>query len=228
MQAIGKRVAIRMIEVPTLSGPTSGANWCDELSEWYKQTQRWTIGAGEVFHYYLVKQLGGKFTFSAGLGYGFWLTYYYAYVLCAGGMVNIVHFITDTILSVAPDGTNFDECMADTWMGNHGAGFGWFKPSYFLLSTLVFNLVFFFGTAFALDCRIVCVLGVTESINPVRRIFHFIMAQFTLWAYCIVEYWSIFLLSIYGKEVCGHAPSKKDNLVKDVGNAATSTDSGEP
>jgi len=210
MQSIGKLVRIRMIEVPTLSGPTSGSSFWDELGEWYKQTKRWTIGAGEVFHYFMVKWLKGKFSLASGLGYGFWLTYYYAYVLCAAGMITLVHFITEIVLSSIPQGVNFNMCMEDTWVGFYGQ----LSPAYLWWSLQAYIWVIFFGTAMVLDCRIVRLLKLEEQINCFRRVLHFIAMPLVLWLYCLVEYWSIFLLTIYGKAVCGHAPSKKDALIK--------------
>lgn len=40
---------------PTLSGPTSGTSYINELAEWARQIRRWTIGSAEVFHYTLIK-----------------------------------------------------------------------------------------------------------------------------------------------------------------------------
>lgn len=46
--AIRKRCTIRCIPVATMSGPTSGNSYCNELYEWARQIRRWTIGAAEV------------------------------------------------------------------------------------------------------------------------------------------------------------------------------------
>merc|ERR1712054_639526 len=150
----------------------------------------------------MVKWLKGKFSLASGLGYGSWLTYYYAYVLCAAGMITLVHFITEIVLGSIPQGVNFNMCMEDTW----GGFYGQLSPAYMW--------VIFFGTAMVLDCRIVRLLKLEEQINCFRRVLHFIAMPLVLWLYCLVEYWSIFLLTIYGKAVCGHAPSKKDALIK--------------
>jgi len=212
MQSIGKLVRIKMIEVPTLSGPTSGATCYEEACEWYTQVRRWTIGAGEVFHYFAVKFLGRKFTLCSGFAYGFWLTYYYAYMLCMSGMVEIMDIITRITMAIArtaaPESgwTNeYDMCMRDHWTS---------KLDY--VGNAAFPVVLtgflFFGVAFVLDCRIVRLLGLTENIGPLRRLFHLVMAKPVLWAYCITEYIAIAQLTIHGKAVCGHAPSQKDNL----------------
>jgi len=57
MQAIGKHVSIRQIDVPALSGPTCGETLGEEFAEWVKQAKRWTIGSAEVLHYFVVKWL---------------------------------------------------------------------------------------------------------------------------------------------------------------------------
>jgi hypothetical protein len=214
MQSIGKLVRIKMIEVPTLSGPTSGATCYEEAFEWYTQVRRWTIGAGEVFHYFVVKFLGGKFTLCSGLAYGFGLTYYYAYMLCMSGMIEMMEIIIRITMAIvqaaAPESgwvNEYDMCMRDHWTS---------KLDYVgnPVIPLVFTLVVFFGVAFVLDFRIVRLLGLTENISPLRRLFHLVMAKPVLWAYCITEYIAIAQLTIYGKVVCGHAPSQKDNLQK--------------
>lgn len=55
MRATGSRIRIRTIDIPTLSGPTSGVTMMDEFKEFVVQGERWTIGACEVFHYFFVK-----------------------------------------------------------------------------------------------------------------------------------------------------------------------------
>ena len=97
MNATGKRVCIERIDVPTPSGPTSGATFGDELHEWYVQAKRFTIGAGEVFHYFFVKFIGRKFPFASGAGYSTWLTYYYACVLGTSGVVGLSHLVVQAI-----------------------------------------------------------------------------------------------------------------------------------
>jgi hypothetical protein len=43
------------VPVPLISGPTSGRVFEEEIEEWARQARRWTIGASEVFHYFVVK-----------------------------------------------------------------------------------------------------------------------------------------------------------------------------
>lgn len=67
MQALQKRVEILMIPMPVISGPTSGTSQWEEFSEWFRQSERWTIGACEVFHYFVVKRR--RYNCSAALSY---------------------------------------------------------------------------------------------------------------------------------------------------------------
>jgi hypothetical protein len=61
MKSTGKRIRIRTIDFPTLAGPTSGETMWDEWNEWVVQGTRWTIGVAEVFHYFFIKLLRGKY-----------------------------------------------------------------------------------------------------------------------------------------------------------------------
>lgn len=56
--AIKQKCIIRAIPVATLSGPTSGKTYMEEFYEWARQIRRWTIGAAEVFHYFVIKSPG--------------------------------------------------------------------------------------------------------------------------------------------------------------------------
>ena len=53
---------IACVPVFNLSGPTSGRVIEEELEEWARQARRWTIGAGEVFHYFVIKSKGWQFS----------------------------------------------------------------------------------------------------------------------------------------------------------------------
>ncbi|UZP45175.1 hypothetical protein NXS19_012987 [Fusarium pseudograminearum] len=50
-----REIRIRPLNLISINGPTSGSNYVDEIREWALQIRRWTIGAGEVFHYFIVK-----------------------------------------------------------------------------------------------------------------------------------------------------------------------------
>lgn len=221
--AIGRRVRIKHIAVPTLNGPTSGDTICAELKEWWVQGNRWTIGAAEVFHYFMVKWWGGSFTISSAAWLGFWLTYYYGYILCGSGMVGITYIICKPFLELY----YADECYVDPSAGPnatvrtgnmfHSLEEEVKKVMPFELALLLWHYVVFYGVAFAMDRRVVSVLGISERGDIwYRNVVHFFLALPVMWAYCLVEYFSIAQLSVYGKAKCQHIPSKKDKLLGKV------------
>ncbi|UJR27633.1 hypothetical protein I4U23_008914 [Adineta vaga] len=53
MGVTGHRLSIQMVLTPVLSGPTCGRTIEYEFMEWARQARRWTIGAAEVFHYFM-------------------------------------------------------------------------------------------------------------------------------------------------------------------------------
>jgi len=99
---------LRLLDVPTLSGPTSGSTLMEELQECVRQATRWTIGAAEVFHYFFVKLLKGNY-FAPGLVYFWWFVYYYGIVLCASGLVQISTSIVLVVSFWVPS-VAVDEC----------------------------------------------------------------------------------------------------------------------
>lgn len=70
-----KRIRIVMIPLPILSGPTTGRVVEEEIEEWARQARRWTIGAAEVFHYFMVKSMNIPFFSALSWGITFFLYY---------------------------------------------------------------------------------------------------------------------------------------------------------
>ena len=87
MGVVGKRLKIIMVPIPTLSGPTSGRVVEEELWEWALQARRWTIGAGEVFHYFMVKSKNIPFLTSLSWGTSF--IFYYGILLCCSHLYGV-------------------------------------------------------------------------------------------------------------------------------------------
>lgn len=208
MRATGKRIRIRLLDVPTLSGPTSGVNIAEEFKEWVIQATRWTIGAAEVFHYFFVKLLKRNY-FLPGLLYFWWFVYYYGVVLCMSGLVQLSTFIIQMV-SFQVSSVAIDQCRPfDSWLGlPESFPYGWVLPT-----MLLFTYFIVFLTAFFMDALIRQVMSLKEHINPWRNVMHFLMTQIVLWVYCLVEYRAILIISIYGKSVCGHKASQKHALV---------------
>jgi len=207
MRATGSRIRIRCLDIPTLSGPTSGVSMMGEFKEWWVQAERWTIGAAEVFHYFFVKLLKGNY-FLPGLAYFSVFVYYYGFLLCVSGLINICSTIIQ-LVSLGKEDISIQECkpMQDWFDLEDDFDYNWFF--YFFI---IFNYVVVFGTAFCMDALLSQILALDEHVNPVRNFIHFFSATFVLWAYCLVEYYAIFKIAIYGKAVCGHKASEKHAL----------------
>jgi len=209
MRATGGRVYIRTIDIPTLSGPTSGVTMMAEFEEWCVQAERWTIGAAEVFHYFFVKLLKGNYLLP-GLAYFWWFVYYYGYVLCIAGLIQFSGAIMAVIggLGGLP-GYGINDCKPmEDWF-NIPEGFDydlfiWYGYAYFYGTVVL--------TAFCMDALLSQILALDEKVHPIRNLLHFISAQPVLWVYCLVEYKAIFKIAIYGKSVCGHKASDKSAL----------------
>jgi hypothetical protein len=210
MKATGERIRIRTIDIPTLSGPTSGVNIISEFQEWVVQATRWTIGAAEVFHYFVVKLLERTYV-APGFAYFWWFVYYYGFVLCVSGLIAITNLIIQLVsLGESQSHLAITECKPmQNWFGlSENFAYDWIFPFF-----LIFNYAIVFLTAFCMDALVSQILALNERINPIRNFFHFVTSQIVLWVYCLVEYKAIFTIAIYGKEVCGHKASEKHALV---------------
>lgn len=82
-------MTIRLLSLPTVSGPTSGGSLAEEFTEWRLQARRWTVGAAEVFHYYVVKFLGREFDLACGVSYGLSFLLYYGFIMCGAALFQL-------------------------------------------------------------------------------------------------------------------------------------------
>jgi hypothetical protein len=207
MRATGGRIRIRCIDIPTLSGPTSGVSMMGEFNEWCVQAERWTIGAAEVFHYFFVKLLKGNY-FLPGLAYFWWFVYYYGFVLCVSGLVAVCNLIIQ-LVSLSQTDIGIQQCKPmQNWFNlSDDFRYDWIFPAF-----LIFFYVVVFGTAFIMDALVSQILALDEKVHPIRNFIHFLSTQIVLWLYCLVEYKAIFKIAIYGKKVCGHKASEKHAL----------------
>ncbi|RCN42172.1 hypothetical protein ANCCAN_11859 [Ancylostoma caninum] len=202
--AVRRKCVIRAIPVATLSGPTSGKNYVDEWYEWARQVRRWTIGAAEVFHYFVIKffrlPIIVSFSFAAKF------VFYYGFLLCIASVYTIVApLVTPAMLSAV----------------NHGV-WGLVIPSqdvftWIMLGFLGLQYIWFF-CVFLVNylCEPVFPAGTRDKTGFIRNIFHLIMTWPTITMYCIVELVAFLEVTVRGKSVCSHNASKKDNLVAPV------------
>ncbi|EPB79357.1 hypothetical protein ANCCEY_01516 [Ancylostoma ceylanicum] len=202
--AVRRRCVIHAIPVATLSGPTSGKNYVDEWYEWARQVRRWTIGAAEVFHYFVIKffRLPVLVSFSFAAKFVF----YYGFLLCIASVYTIVApLVTPAMLSAV----------------NHGV-WGLVIPSqdvftWIMLGFLGLQYIWFF-CVFLVNylCEPVFPGGTRDKTGFIRNIFHLIMTWPTITMYCVVELVAFLEVTVRGKSVCSHNASKKDNLVAPV------------
>ena len=182
-----QRLRISMIPVPVLSGPTSGETIETELIEWARQARRWTIGAAEVFHYFVIKSR--RMPIRAAGSWGIAFLIYYGILLCTGGLFGLTSMLSMFLLvkDVPP------------------------TINYIMYGLLALQMLAF-ATAFVIDAFIPRLLKVKECICLPRNLFHFISTPFVLLAYSLVELYALHEVVIFGKKVCKHGASNKDNL----------------
>ncbi len=180
-----QRLRISMIPVPVLSGPTSGETIEMEIIEWARQARRWTIGAAEVFHYFLVKSK--RMPRSAACSWGVAFIIYYGILLCTGGLYGLTSMLSMFLLV-----KNVPLVMR-----------------YMMYGMLALQMLTF-SIAFIIDMFIPkLLLNVNECIFILRNLFHFLATPFVLLAYSCVEFYALHEVLIYGKKVCKHGASIK-------------------
>lgn len=182
-----QRLKVSMIPVPVISGPTSGDTIEKEVIEWTRQARRWTIGAAEVFHYFVIK--ARRIPFLAACSWGLSFIIYYGILLCSGGLYGLSSMLSMFLLvkEVPP------------------------LINYIMYGLTGLQMVCFF-VAFLVDMIVPRLLEIEECICFIRNGFHFLMTPLVLLAYSLVELYALHEIVIFGKKVCKHGASKKDDL----------------
>lgn len=200
-----REIRIRPLNLISINGPTSGANYADEIREWALQVRRWTIGAGEVFHYFIVKTYRMPSLYLS-ISWATRFFIYYGLVLCASAIFSVLApILVQLINMVVPE---HDRLFV--------------SDSLFQTICLIF-----LGTQYAF-LLIATVLvrwnlpvpgdGNTNSYNRglrgvTRGLLHWVLMLPTILAYSFVELYSFFELAFRGKDVCKHNAASKSNLV---------------
>ncbi|KAM0547547.1 hypothetical protein ACHAPJ_010291 [Fusarium lateritium] len=199
-----REIRIRPLNLISINGPTSGANYADEIREWALQVRRWTIGAGEVFHYFIVKTYRMPSLYlSVSWATRFFI--YYGLVLCASAIFSVFSPIFVQLINMIA--------------AEHDRLF----ISDSLFSTICF---IFLGTQYTF-LLVVTVLvrwnlpvpgdgnnNYNKGLQGVTRgLLHWILMLPTILAYSCVELYSFFELAFRGKDVCKHNAASKNNLV---------------
>lgn len=182
-----QRLKISMIPVPVISGPTSGQTIEIEIIEWARQIRRWTIGAAEVFHYFIIK--AKRIPFIASFSWGMVFIIYYGILLCTAGLFNLTSTLSMFLLV---------------------------KNVPIMISYLMYGILgmqmLTFLFAFIIDGLITRLFHIDECIFILRNFFHFLTTPFVLLAYSFIELYALHEIVIFGKKVCKHGASTKTNL----------------
>lgn len=199
-----REIRIRPLNLISINGPTSGANYADEIREWALQVRRWTIGAGEVFHYFIVKTYRMPSLYLS-ISWATRFFIYYGLVLCASAIFSIISPIVVQLINMAAP-------EHDRLFINDSA----FQVICFI----------FLGTqyGFLLIATVLvrwCLPAPGDSNNNynkgllgvTRGLLYWILMLPTILAYSFVELYSFFELAIRGKDVCKHNAASKSNLV---------------
>lgn len=184
-----QRLRISMIPVPVISGPTSGETIEIEIIEWVRQIRRWTIGAAEVFHYFIIK--AKRMPTIAAFSWGLVFIIYYGILLCTAGLFGLTSMLSMFLL------------VKDVPLVINYIMYG-------LLGGQMLTFLF----AFIIDGFITRLIHVNECIFILRNAFHFISTPFVLLAYSFVEFYALHEVVIFGKKVCKHGASAKTGLNK--------------
>ncbi|KAI1730987.1 hypothetical protein Ddc_03710 [Ditylenchus destructor] len=200
--SIGQKITIRMIPVATLSGPTSGTTYLNELYEWARQIRRWTIGAAEVFHYFMIKS--NTLPFMTSITWAVRFLFYYGFVLCIGSLYPIIAPFTTVEFLIL---TNHP---VEGLLIPNQSTFQWILLGLFIIQYFWFLSVFLINKL----AEPVFPEGRKDETGFIRNIFHWIMCWPTITAYCIIEMAAFFEVTFRGKDVCSHNASKKDGLVQ--------------
>ena len=182
-----QRLRISMIPVPVISGPTSGETVERELIEWARQARRWTIGAAEVFHYFMIK--AKRMPTAAAFTWGIVFVIYYGVLLCTAGLFSLTSTLSMCFLVK-------NVPMAIKYL------------TYGLLGVQMLA----FSVAFLVDAVVVRLMNVHEFIFIARNVFHFFATPFVLLAYSFVELYALHEVVIFGRKVCKHGASAKNVL----------------
>ncbi len=188
---------IKPIYCATLSGPTSGDTIWSELIEMIRQGQRWAIGSAEVFHYFLTKIR--RINMLVAIIWTFNYLNYYAGFLCAQSLLFISTSISLTLSYFISDTSttdNFD--FRNLFM--------FFPVFLYAINLMMIILNKIAVNGFLKD------LGVKENLGIFRQIFHFILTVPTQIFYSFIVFYGFFSIIIFGKKICKHGASNKENL----------------
>ncbi|KAJ4129085.1 hypothetical protein NW768_007616 [Fusarium equiseti] len=207
-----REIRIRPLNLISINGPTSGSNYADEIREWALQIRRWTIGAGEVFHYFIVKTYRMPSLYLS-MSWATRFFIYYGLVLCASAIFSVLSPIIVQLINMAA--------------AKHDRLF--ISDSLFTTICFIFlgsQYAFFFVATVLVRWSLPVPGNDKDDYNRglygvSRGLLHWVLMLPTIIAYSFVELYSFFELAFRGKNVCKHNAANKSNLVLVEGNGSS-------
>ena len=189
MTAKKKPIRIVLLPTPVLCGPTSGRVIEEELVEWARQGRRWTIGAAEVFHYFIMNS--SKLPLSTRVYWGLKYFLYYGILLCCSAIYSLT-FMFSSIYIISSSHVLHRYVL----------------PAFAILNFLTNVLMFL------IDWKApqLLVPKPKERISLIRNLYQFVMSPFVMLAYAVLELYAFHELLIRAKNVCKHGASSKKGL----------------
>lgn len=187
-------VPILLLPIASISGPTIGTSFMNEVDEWARQIRRWIVGSSESFHYFVIHFKG--YPLFSGLFWFFMFFMYYAVLLCSAGIF--------TMLAGIPIPGTYYPTVA---IGQLSIPLSQIS----LISLIIQYLVF--GVAFIIDRRAIRLMTVTENISIPRNIIHWLLSPITLLVYSMIAFYAIIVFIWNGKKFARHDMAAKDGLL---------------
>ncbi|CAG7561833.1 unnamed protein product [Fusarium equiseti] len=206
-----REIRIRPLNLISINGPTSGSNYADEIREWALQIRRWTIGAGEVFHYFIVKTYRMPSLYLS-ISWATRFFIYYGLVLCASAIFSVLSPIIVQLINMAA--AKHDRLfISDSLFTTVCFIFLGSQYAFFLVATVLVR--------WSLPVPGNDKHDYNRGLHGVSRgLLHWILMLPTIIAYSFVELYSFFELAFRGKNVCKHNAANKSNLVLVEGNGS--------
>eukprot|EP00928_Gymnodinium_smaydae_P058297 TRINITY_DN41504_c0_g1_i1.p1 TRINITY_DN41504_c0_g1~~TRINITY_DN41504_c0_g1_i1.p1 ORF type:complete len:650 (-),score=40.28 TRINITY_DN41504_c0_g1_i1:93-1949(-) len=191
-QAIGKRVPIHIVEVPTICCTSCRSTLVHATIDFLMQSKRRTLSAGEMFHAWCTTTLKQRCYSRSALTHGVWLTVCYAFILCSAGIMTLLQGIMQ--IYVASTSVGKPRRIAASL---HTETFFWVSLLVQWLDVVLIGYMFLvlFGTAFVLERRFRSALKLKCDVGWLRTSLHILLAPVVYWFDCSISFLYIAMLA---------------------------------
>ena len=151
----------------------AGSSYIDELVEWARQIKRWTIGAAEVFHYFVVK--ANRLPLYASVSWGTRFITYYGLLLC----------VTPLFSLTAPPLLYLFTQVAESPPVHPAGTFDWETINY-VLGALALAQYVWLASVFVVNWTAAPTFpdGIVDTTPIWRSCLHWLASPLTMVAYC--------------------------------------------